>query len=85
MSDSSVSNPKAPRAGRQARIERKAETGEWRSSPIIGSCAICIPNRYALIFFETTAMTSSWQSAERRKVRKVAEVRETLPVLRVEE
>jgi hypothetical protein len=30
-------------------------------------------------------MTSSWQSAERRKVRKVAEVRETLPVLRVEE
>lgn len=26
---------------------------------IIGSCAICIKNRYGLIFFVTTAITSS--------------------------
>jgi hypothetical protein len=34
----------------------------------------CIKNRYGLIFLDTTAITNSWQHAERRKVTNVADV-----------
>ena len=37
----------------------------------------CIKNRYGLIFFDTTAITNSWQHAERRKVTNVADVLES--------
>jgi hypothetical protein len=62
-----------------------------RPTAIIGNCTIyqsaanlprvgqltCIKKRYGLIFLDTTAMTNSWQHAERRKVTKVADVLES--------
>lgn len=39
---------------------------------IIGICAICIKNKYNLIFWVTTAMTNSCTKAESKKVTNAA-------------